>query len=111
MNLKFLELFKELSEVKSTLEQVLSNIKPEAEVWDNSDIIRNWKVSERTLADWRKNGLISYVKVNGKIWYPRNAREEFLDRNTVNEVDDVNGIYQDQDWVVYLKEGGHHHGN
>jgi hypothetical protein len=85
LDLKFSELFKELTEVKNTLEQVLSCIKPEGDLWDNSDIIRNWKISERTLAYWRKNGLLSYVQVNGKIWYPRNTREAFLSRHMQNE--------------------------
>ena len=33
------------------------------EMWDNSDIIRNWKVSTRTLATWRAEGTIEYVQV------------------------------------------------
>jgi len=78
MNLKFLELFKELSEVRTVLCKVLSCITPDEDLWDNADIIKNWKVSERTLADWRKKGLISYVQVQSKIWYPQEARENFL---------------------------------
>lgn len=41
-------------------------------------MIRNWKVSERTLATWRSNDLIGFVQVGSKIWYPRNARDLFL---------------------------------
>jgi hypothetical protein len=78
MNLKFSELFKEFTEVKAVLEKVLSNIKPDQDLWDNADIIQNWKVSERTLADWRKKGLIAYVQVQNKICYPKTARECFL---------------------------------
>ncbi len=78
MNLKFLELSKELSELKTILSKVLISIRPDEDLWDNADIIKNWKVSERTLADWRKKGLISYVQVQSKIWYPKNARESFL---------------------------------
>ena len=96
MNLKFLELFKELTEVKKTLDQVLSNIKPESELWDNCDIIKNWKVSERTLADWRKRGVISYVQVQSKIWYPKEARDNFLKDHLVK---------------IQLNNGGLNHGN
>lgn len=78
MNLRFSELFKEFTEIKVILERVLSSIKPDEDLWDNADIIKNWKVSERTLADWRKKGLISYIQVQSKIWYPRTARESFL---------------------------------
>lgn len=83
MNLKFSELFKEFTEVRAVLENVLSRIKSEEDLWDNADIIKNWKVSERTLADWRKKGLISYVQVQSKIWYPKTAREGFLNNNLV----------------------------
>ena len=83
MNLKFNELSKELSDLRNVLSQVLLNVRPDDELWDNADIIKNWKVSERTLADWRKKGLISYVQVQSKIWYPREARESFLDENYV----------------------------
>jgi hypothetical protein len=56
---------------------------PEVDLWDNSEIIRKWKISERTLASWRKNGLISYVQVSGKIWYTKEGRDEFLKRNLI----------------------------
>jgi hypothetical protein len=55
------------------------------EMWDNADMIRNWKVSSRTLATWRAEGLIGYVQVGGKIWYPREVRELFLSRNLIKE--------------------------
>jgi hypothetical protein len=83
MNLKFNELSNELSDLRNVLSQVLLNVRPDDELWDNADIIKNWKVSERTLADWRKKGLISYVQVQSKIWYPRESRESFLDENYV----------------------------
>jgi len=96
MNLKFSELFKEFTEVKVVLEKVLSSIRSEEDLWDNADIIKNWKVSERTLADWRKKGLISYVQVQSKIWYPQDARECFLKDHFVK---------------VHFNEGGLNHGN
>lgn len=86
MDLKFSELFKEFTEVKAVLEKVLSSIRPEEDLWDNADIIKNWKVSERTLADWRKKGLISYVQVQSKIWYPKPARDEFINNNIVPSI-------------------------
>jgi hypothetical protein len=52
-------------------------------LWDSSDIIRNWKVSERTLADWRKKKMIGYVQINKKIFYPRTSRERFISENSI----------------------------
>jgi hypothetical protein len=54
------------------------------ELWDNSDLIRNWKLSPRTLATWRADGMIDYVQAGSKIWYPREARERFITQNFVN---------------------------
>lgn len=53
------------------------------EMWDNSDLIRNWKVSLRTLAEWRAEGKIGYVQIGNKIWYPREERELFIKTNLV----------------------------
>ncbi len=55
------------------------------ELWDNSDMMKNWKVSQRTLATWRSEGLIEYVQVGSKIWYTRKNREHFLERNLVKK--------------------------
>lgn len=106
MDLKFLELFKELSEIKTILENVLSKVNPEEVPWDNSDIIRNWKVSERTLSDWRKKGLIAYVQVQGKIWYPRSSREAFMNKYSISaKNENVRIEYQDGDFMVTKNEG------
>jgi hypothetical protein len=51
------------------------------EMWDNSDLIRNWKISPRTLASWRSDGMIDYVQAGGKIWYPVDARNKFISNN------------------------------
>lgn len=83
MNIRFSELLNEVAGLKETLDKLLTFVKPNEELWDNADIIQNWKVSERTLADWRKKGLISYVQVQNKIWYPKSARDEFLAKNLV----------------------------
>ena len=53
------------------------------EMWDNSEMIRRWNVSKRTLASWRAEGKIDYVQVEGKIWYTKENREDFIRRNSV----------------------------
>jgi hypothetical protein len=53
------------------------------DLWDNSDLIRKWKISQRTLATWRANGLIGYIQVGGKIWYTIEDRSSFLSRHKV----------------------------
>jgi hypothetical protein len=71
--------------IREQLSQLKSLIKPENDLWDNADIKRNWKVSDRTLANWRAKDMIKYIKVKGKIWYPREAREGFLMRYYVDK--------------------------
>jgi hypothetical protein len=82
-NLQLREISSTLKEVKNDVELLKKENRPELGLWDNSDIIRNWKTSERTLATWRKKGLISYVQLSGKIWYTKESREEFLRRNLI----------------------------
>ena len=106
MNPKFSELLNEVGKLKSTLDELLSLVKPEGDLWDNSDIIRNWKVSERTLADWRKTGEIGYVQLNGKIWYPRNVRERFLEQHLITDCyDGLDDNSDKEDWVVFINDG------
>jgi hypothetical protein len=82
-NLRISEIKRSIDGVKESIDKLAMIVKPEEELWDNSDLIRNWKVSERTLATWRKKGIIRYVQVKDKIWYPREAREEFLKQNLI----------------------------
>lgn len=80
----------QLKEFKNEIQQLIVEVKAlrektiERELWDNADLIKYWKVSSRTLATWRAEGLISYVQLAGKIWYPWEAREVFLKSNLVN---------------------------
>jgi hypothetical protein len=83
INVKLNEVITALKTVKEDIESLKKTVKSEDDLWDGSDMVRNWHVSERTLATWRSNGTISYVQVNGKIWYPRQAREELLSKNFI----------------------------
>jgi hypothetical protein len=78
---KILDILKKQEELRDTILEIRAVVKPEADLWDNSDLMRYWKVSSRTLADWRARGVIGYVQVGNKIWYPRAAREAFLSKN------------------------------
>ena len=83
-NARIGDILKGIEQVIARVDQLIEVVKPENDLWDNSDIIRRWHISERTLAEYRRKGLISFVKVGGKIWYQREAREEFLHRNLIN---------------------------
>ncbi len=80
---KLSEVEKSILDLKKGVEAIHQKINSNDDLWDNSDLIREWHVSLRTLANWRKKGLISYAKVNGKIWYTKKARESFMMRNLI----------------------------
>ncbi len=86
MNIDLNYLQKELFDQIQFIRKELTDIKKNRdcnEMWDNSDLIRNWKVSLRTLAEWRTERKIGYVQIGNKIWYPREERELFIKTNLV----------------------------
>lgn len=90
-NARISDILKGIEQVIARIEHLIKVVKPEEVLWDNSDIIRNWKVSERLLSSWRSKGLIAYVQVNGKIWYPRESREKFLRDHRVESQENIIG--------------------
>ncbi len=82
-NIRLSAIEKNVAEIKVSINRIAQILRPENDLWDNSDIIREWHVSERTLANWRSKRLIAFIKVNGKIWYPRVAREKFLEDHAI----------------------------
>jgi hypothetical protein len=77
---------KQLSDTIEVLKSEVKELKDhrnEENMWDTSDMIRNWKISQRTLATWRAEGLIEYVQLGSKIWYPKACRDAFIERNMV----------------------------
>jgi hypothetical protein len=86
MNTDLAYLQKEFLDQIQFIRKELTDIKKNRdsdEMWDNSDLTRNWKVSLRTLAEWRAEGKIGYVQIGNKIWYPREERELFIKANLV----------------------------
>ncbi len=45
--------------------------------WDNAKLQREWGISLRTTANYRKKGL-EYFKRGGRIYYSAKSREKFL---------------------------------
>ena len=84
INVKLNEVMTAINDVKSEIDIIKKTVKSEEDLWDGSDIIRNWKVSERTLAEWRRKKMIGYVQIHKKIFYPRESREQFLKVNYFN---------------------------
>ncbi|WP_417588784.1 helix-turn-helix domain-containing protein [Owenweeksia hongkongensis] len=82
MNLQeeFREIKLQIAEVKEAVKS-----KPFQEiVYDNSDVMRLLKVSQRTLATWREDGTIQYSKIGAKIYYKPEHIQEMLDAGLSN---------------------------
>ena len=77
---KLARIEKQVEEVTSMLKTFEEKFAVGEKLWANSDIARNWKVSNRTLASWRKEQRISYIKIGGKIYYTPSNRNEFLEK-------------------------------
>jgi hypothetical protein len=90
-NARIEDILKGIEKVIAQVDHIIHVVKPAEELWDNSDIIRNWKVSDRTIASWRRKGIISFVQVNGKIWYPREARDSFLKDHMIKVPQNIGG--------------------
>lgn len=83
INVKLEEVNRSISEIKKSLDDLKSSIRNEDELWDSTDIVQNWHVSERTLSDWRKKKKIGYVQINKKIFYPKQLRDAFINDNSI----------------------------
>ena len=91
-NTDFAYELKQLKQTVAAQNELFQNLpalaNPKDEMWDDQDMIQNWKVSKRLLADWRKEGIISYVQYKNKIWYPYEARMKFIAKYMVENSDD-----------------------
>ncbi len=65
--------------VKSTNQPDSNNTK----YYTVNEVIVIFKVSRRTLQRWRDEGLISFRKIRGKIYFTMSDLEQFMERNYV----------------------------
>lgn len=70
---------KELFEKIKSLEVKIGKLqKTETKAdWDNATLMKQWQISERTAANYRKRGL-GFYKRGGRIFYTPEHREKFL---------------------------------
>lgn len=83
---KLSELEKGVFDLKKGLDSIKDSVTSTEQLWDNSDLIRNWHVSPRTLAEWRAKQRIDYVKIAKKIYYTKEDRDRFIEKYHVSNV-------------------------
>jgi hypothetical protein len=76
----FRQLIKKLEGIEETVRE---KIKPYEKFFTNEDVCKLFSISKRTLQSWRDKSIISYVKVNGIIFYSLEDINDFLQRNQI----------------------------
>jgi hypothetical protein len=76
----FRQLIKKLEGIEETVRE---KIKPHEKFFTNEDVCKLFSISKRTLQSWRDKSIISYVKVNGIIFYSLEDINAFLKRNQI----------------------------
>ena len=69
---------KTLSQRIGEIEELLGNLirgDPNTD-WDNATLMKEWAISKRTAANYRRKGLLHY-KRGGRIYYTAENRKEF----------------------------------
>lgn len=87
-NFRIAEIEKGIHKIKESLDNLVIKTNNDDELWDSTDLLRNWHISERTLAGWRAEKKISFSKVGKKIFYSKKDRDSFIKRYHINGICD-----------------------
>lgn len=55
-------------------------VNPSEIIYDNADVLQLLKISQRTLANWRASGIITFRKIGGKLYYTQADINECLNK-------------------------------
>ena len=67
--------FTKPNEEKNSEEQLLKG-----KIYDNQDLMQTFHVGGKTIRTWRNTGMLRYVKIRAKYYYPELYVEEMLQR-------------------------------
>lgn len=83
-NERIVRFFKSLDRMIAGLEKLSQNrrIPLNGEIYlTDKEVSERLKVSRRTLQEWRNEGRIAYIQLDGKIIYPESALQTLLDQH------------------------------
>lgn len=78
------EEFNDLKQQIAEIREALLSKQQQEIVYDNQDVMQLLKVSQRTLATWREEGVIKYSKIGAKIYYKPEHIQEMLDNRLIS---------------------------
>lgn len=71
------ELERRLDKVEQIMAEMKDSNSNENLEWDNAILMQKWRISRRTAANYRKQGL-EYFKRGGRLFYSLESRERFM---------------------------------
>lgn len=71
------QLEKRLAKVEKRMPKLKDMPAISSQDWDNATLLREWEISKRTAANYRKHGL-EYFKRGGRIYYSQESRRKFI---------------------------------
>lgn len=71
-----------VQELKEIKQMISSTGKSKEVLYDNADLMKITMVTERTLTNWRKKGILKFKKIGGKIYYTHDDVQEILRRRS-----------------------------
>ena len=72
-----------LDNLYSKLELIEKKISEPVKLLDDFDVMRLLGISQRTLATYRKQGIVKYLKISGSVRYTKSAIDELINLNQV----------------------------
>ncbi len=55
------------------------------ELYDSQDMLQKFHISPRTLFNWRSKGMLHFIQLGKKIYYPKKFVEEMLRKHVVRK--------------------------
>ena len=88
------DIFRRVPELQQFLDEMKHEFNqlhrpPDQVIWDDVDLRENLKVSQRTTATWRQENVITYSKVQGKIFYKLSDVLEMVEKNKIPAISDT----------------------
>ena len=71
------ELSRRVTMIEEHLEKLNNGSKDPDKEWDNATLVREWRISKRTAANYRQQGL-EYYKRGGLVYYSPESRKNFI---------------------------------
>lgn len=74
------QLEKRLNRIEGVVAEIRKSPDVSDQVWDKATLMKEWKISPRTVANYQRQGL-QYYKRGGRVYFTPEQRNEFIIKN------------------------------